>query len=114
MSPRPFTSVLVYKVLEGSSGAEAGLRPGDELIELDGKAHAEQQREQRESPQGYVLIQKVLDRPVERRRGFNCLQELFENRDAKFSHDIDSHDAEQRQAAKNIQRGEPVGGSYGC
>jgi predicted metalloprotease with PDZ domain len=37
MSPRPFTSVLVYKVLEGSSGAKAGLRAGDELIELDGK-----------------------------------------------------------------------------
>lgn len=36
-SPRPFASLVVYKVLEGSPGAEAGLRAGDELIELDGK-----------------------------------------------------------------------------
>ncbi len=36
-SPRPFTKIVVYKVLEGSAAATAGLQPGDELIEVDGK-----------------------------------------------------------------------------
>jgi len=37
-SPRPFAHVLVHAVLENSPGARAGLREGDEIVALDGRA----------------------------------------------------------------------------
>ena len=37
VSPRPFTQVIVYAVLEGAPGEQAGLRAGDELIDVDGQ-----------------------------------------------------------------------------
>ena len=71
-------------------------------LELDGKADAEQQREQRECLQVDADRQDRFDGAVDRR--CRCLgdQKLFEKGNAKSHHQVDGENAEQRDAAQRV------------
>ncbi len=77
-------------------------------LELDGEAHAEQQREQRQRLEVDGDRQHAGDPPVERSLGPRVGQELREDGDAEDGHDVHREHAEQGEAAQHVDRVDPL------
>lgn len=83
---------------------------GREPVELNGKTCAEQQRKQRKRFELDGLCQDRFDDTIDRRCVRLGTKKLFEDRNAKFHDEIDGHDAEQGDAAQNVDGIDPLRG----
>ena len=81
-----------------------------EPVELNGKACAEQQREQRKGLELDGLGQDRLDGAIDWRCQHPRTKKLVEDRNAKFHHEVDGHDAEQGDAPQHVDGVDPLGG----
>ena len=83
---------------------------GCEPVELNGKACAEQQRKQRKCLELDGLGQDRFDGAIDGRRQHPRAKKLVEDRNAKFHHEVDGHDAEQGDAPQHVDGVDPLRG----
>lgn len=86
---------------------------GCETVELNGEPCAEQQRKQRECLEFDSLRQDRLDGAIDWRGQHSGAEKLVEDRNAKFHHQVDGHDAEQGDAPQHVDGIDPLRGGVG-